>query len=102
MVQMENFARYVENCLPWLNPCYVGWGSAAWAWLGPEASPLWVGHSSKGKKEKSGCKDCKGLANCHIIMECVNLLRACSRPVSCSCELHSGGSSTCVTFSPPS
>ena len=32
----------------------------------------------------------------------VNPLLACSRPVSCCCELHTGGSPTCVPFSPPS
>ena len=36
-------------------------------------------------------------ANCHIIMACVNPLLA-SRPVSCCCELHTGGSPTCVPF----
>ena len=43
-----------------LRQCWR-WGGAAWAWLGPGAPPLWVCHSSKGKKEESGCKDCKGL-----------------------------------------
>ena len=28
------------------------WGSAAWSWLGPGASPLWVCHSSKGKRSE--------------------------------------------------
>ena len=53
------------------------------------------------EKEESGCKDCKGLANCHNIMACVNPLLACSRLVSCCCVMHTGGSPTCVPFSPP-
>ena len=54
------------------------------------------------EKEESGCKDCKGLANCHNFMACVNPLLACSRLVSRCCELHTGGTPTCVPFSPPS
>ena len=52
------------------------------------------------EKEESGCKDCKGLANCHNIMACVNPLLACSRLVSCCCVMHTGGSPTCVPFFP--
>ena len=54
------------------------------------------------EKEESGCKDWKGLANCHNIMACVNPLLACSRLVSCCSVMHAGGSPTCVPFSPPS
>ena len=92
-------AGYVQN---WAICCCLPWPKVGLCCLGLAASPLWVCHSSKGKKEESGCKDCEGLANCHIIMACVNPLLACSRPVSCCCELHTGGSPTCVPFSPPS
>ena len=54
------------------------------------------------EKEESGCKHCKGLTNCHNIMACVNPLLACSRLVSYCCVMHTGGSPTCVPFSPPS
>ena len=37
-------------------------------------------------------------ANCQITMACVNPLLACSRPVTCCCELHTGGSHLCAFF----
>ena len=65
------------------------------------ASPVFcnLGDAGPASLECMLSQKAAGTANCHNFMACVNPLLACSRLVSCCCELHTGGTPTCVPFS---